>query len=438
MNQPYYTDDLVTVHAGDCIDVMRRMPDCSVHAIVTDPPYGLEFMGKKWDSPWRDPSTGRGVRGAKARATEMTPKGRGHTSSKGPYLASRIDSIRAAGSRYQEWCVTWATECHRVMKPGAFLLAFGGSRTWHRLAAAIEDAALEIRDSIAWLYASGFPKSLDVASAINKRTRADHNAAEWDAPGPPEAKQWDGWGTALKPSFEPIVVARRPLDGTVAANVLQHSTGALNIASCRVAFASDADKAETSTKNQHADFGTAAGGNRVYGDYSMVERANYDAAGRWPPNVLLDESQARALDEQTRMTRSRIGRPRSAAPGAGWGMTTTGTEYDDAGGAARFFPTFHFEAKAGSDERPTIGAMQHPTVKPLSLMRWLVRLVTPPRGVVLDPFSGSGTTAEACVIEGFRCIAIEREPEYLPLIVARLTKPLEPVLDFDDQTPPDS
>jgi site-specific DNA-methyltransferase (adenine-specific) len=151
-------------------------------------------------------------------------------------------------------------------------------------------------------------------------------------------------------------------------------------------------------------------------------------AGRWPANVVLDDSQAAELDRQSRASQSRIGQPRGAANGDGWGMTATGAEYDYAGGASRFFPTFRYEPKAPTVERPRDGETAHPTVKPLDLMRWLVRLVTPPGGVVLEPFAGSGTTAEACVIEGFRCIAIEREPSYLPLIVARLTKPIQPDL----------
>ena len=151
-------------------------------------------------------------------------------------------------------------------------------------------------------------------------------------------------------------------------------------------------------------------------------------AGRWPTNAILDESQAAALDQQTGVTTSRIGKPRGAASGDGWGMTATGREYEDQGGASRFFPTFRYEAKAGSDERPSVDGIAHPTVKPLDLMAWLVRLVTPPGGTVLEPFAGSGTTAEACVIEGFSCIAIEREADYLPLIVSRLTKPIQTAL----------
>lgn len=407
---PFYEDDAVTVFHGDCLDVMREIPDASIDAICCDPPYGLGFMGREWDD---------------------LPPG-----------------------------LPWAQECLRVLKPGGHLLAFGGTRTWHRLACAVEDAGFEVRDSIAWLYGSGFPKSMDVSKALDKRLGAEREVTReatrplepgevitFDQRSSTERERRDnpvtpaaaaaaaGWGTALKPAFEPIVVGRKPLAGTVADNWLAHRTGALNIDGCRTAFTSAADEAESKDKNRHADFGTAPGGNEVYGDFSMVERKNYDPPGRWPANVLLAEDQAAALDRQSGTTVSTpgtnpalgrsagiLGSP-SPRPDAGQPMG-----YDDQGGASRFFPTFRYEAKAPTVERPRDGEVSHPTVKPLDLMRWLVRLVTPPGGVVLEPFAGSGTTAEACVIEGFRCIAIEREATYLPLIVARLSKPIQPDL----------
>lgn len=403
--------DQVVLHHGDCIEVMRELADESVHAVVTDPPYALEFMGRGWDT--------------------FTPL------------------------EFETWCAEWAAEALRVLKPGGHLLAFGGSRTWHRLAAGIEDAGFEMRDSIAWLYGSGMPKSMDVAKAIDKaagflgevvgtetvdvgmqgghlHTGRSRVLAERETRALSEtAQSWKGWGTALKPAFEPLVVARKPLAGTVAQTVLNHGTGALNIDATRVAFASEADEQESKGKNQHAQFGTPSGGNRVYGDYSMVERKDYDAQGRHTPNVVLDESQAAELDSQSGVSRSRVGKPRSAAAGAGWGMTHTGSEYSDEGGASRFFPTFRYEAKAPTHERPVEGEVGHPTVKPLDLMRWLVRLVTPPGGTVLEPFAGSGTTLEAAVLEGFTCIGIEREADYLPLIEKRLSKPMQQSLFGD-------
>jgi site-specific DNA-methyltransferase (adenine-specific) len=288
------------------------------------------------------------------------------------------------------------------------MLAFGGSRTWHRLAAAVEDAGFEIRDSIAWLYGSGFPKSLNLTNEDGERT---------------------GWGTALKPAFEPIVVGRKPLGGTVAANVLQHGTGALNIDACRTATDDKLGGGQVSSKSDgwdrpwkhDADAVTAT----LARGKASVEKA--ELLGRWPTNVLLDGSQAEALDQQSGTSQSRVGQPRGSSSGDGWGMTATGAEYSDSGGASRFFPTFHYEAKAPTSERPRgDGGEAHPTVKPLELMRWLVRLVTPVGGVVLDPFAGSGTTAEACIIGGFQCITIERDSAYLPLIVKRISKPIQP------------
>lgn len=210
----------------------------------------------------------------------------------------------------------------------------------------------------------------------------------------------------------------------MAANVLAHGTGALNIDGCRIEHASEADRAESVGKNRHADFGSKPGGNTVYGDFTMVPVRNYDGSkGRWPANVVLDESQAAALDEQSGVSRSRVGKPRGADSGDGWGMTATGAEYDDEGGASRFF----YVAKADASERVRVNGVAHPTVKPLDLMRWLVRLVTPPGGVVFEPFAGSGTTVEACILEGFRCVAVEREADYLPLIQQRINRRRNPV-----------
>lgn len=460
MITPHYQDDSVTLHHGDCLDVLRaddygydwnlgyREPrlfaDNSVDAVVCDPPYGISFMGRQWDQPGKFGSE-RG---------DGRPRG-GHPNSRGTHdamAAGSYDLSPAAMLNFQQWCTAWASECLRVLKPGGHMVAFGGPRTWHRLAAAIEDAGFEIRDSIAWLYGSGFPKSLDVSKAITstelgyggnsvaqrKATmgdnyvqsgrqgnrdgagRRDTGLAEHTLELTESAQAWQGWGTALKPSFEPIVVARKPLAGTVAANVLEHGTGALNIDACRVASGQDYRDKCASVVGLDSNRNGAA-----YGEWTGERTDSAHVAGRWPTNVVLDEHQAAQLDQQSGTSTSRVGKPRGAASGAGWGMTATGAEYADEGGASRFFPVFRYEAKAPTSERPNADGVQHPTVKPLDLMRWLVRLVTPVGAVVLEPFAGSGTTAEACILEDRRCIAIEREAEYLPLIVSRLRKPVQ-------------
>lgn len=444
MSTPYYSDNSVTLYHGDCIEILRTLPDTSVDAVVTDPPYGLSFMGKDWDAPARmtgQLATGDETRGAFAY---------GGTHDRGHADHNPL--------RFQRWCTDWATECLRVLKPGGHMLAFGGSRTWHRLAAAVEDAGFEIRDSIAWLYGSGFPKSLDVSKAIatrggrpedirraamgddyapsgRGRMNYDHgsgsamNGSATGIPLTPEAQQWQGWGTALKPAFEPVVVARKPLAGTVAANVLAHGTGALNIDACRVPGVDSTRRVNSAEMGYH-------GGNLA----ASYETGSND--GRWPTNVVLDESQAAELDAQTGVLKSgamRAGTERQArAGGTIYGADSrnllAADTYGDEGGASRFFPVFRYEAKAPKSERPTVDGVAHPTVKPIALMQWLVRLVTPPGGTVLEPFAGSGTTAEACVTEGFRCIAIEREAEYLPLVIQRLSKPIQVGLDFDGGT----
>jgi DNA modification methylase len=447
----HYADDAVTLYAGDCLDVLRELPDASVDAVVTDPPYGIRFMGKAWDGAAIEERTRQG------RETTSTPDGTGPN---GGYRSLASEAGRydlTANQAFQAWCELWATECLRVLKPGGHLLAFGGSRTWHRLASAVEDAGFEIRDSIAWLYGSGFPKSLDVSKAIDKAAGAERlkvpasgglhknarlnddgwgkigdDAATMDGhePATAAAAAWDGWGTALKPAFEPIVVARKPLAGTVAGNVLTHGTGGLNIDGCRIGTDEDTRR----------PFGTPSD---HVGQLKGLPRGELNTGsdlGRWPANVVLDGSQADELDRQSGTLTSGANPTRRGADGDRTAFGEFAGQADanpqrgtDSGGASRFFPTFRYEAKAPATERPREGGIAHPTVKPLDLMQWLVRLVTPPGGIVLDPFAGSGTTAEACIIEGFRCIAIEREPDYLPLIVARLTKPIQVGLDFDTE-----
>ncbi len=463
-----------SVLEGDCVEVMAAMDEASIDAIVTDPPYGLEFMGKEWDrigADLRQPFRGEVQ-------TPDNPYGR--TPVRYPY--------GVPGGAMQEWHHAWAVEALRVLKPGGHLLAFGGTRTYHRLTCALEDAGFEIRDSIAdlfafqpeiaqfvaslnaaqrdafvrlldlaafggpllWLYGSGFPKSLDVSKAIDKAAGAEREVIGVNpssrpnskraglrgfdnregadavgsagvqtitAPVTPDALRWQGWGTALKPAFEPIVLARKPLsERNVAANVQRWGTGALNIDGCRI----DTDPHDASRSRERS-------AERRYGDRGGTNLAmtpgprGRSVSGRWPANVAVDEEAAALLDEQSGESRSRAGHPRSGPAGDGWGMTSTGAEYADAGGASRFFYT----AKASRSERE-IGRMYgternaHPTVKPVELMRWLVRLVTPPGGTVLDPFAGSGSTGIAALREGFDFIGIEREAEYVEIARARI------------------
>jgi site-specific DNA-methyltransferase (adenine-specific) len=334
---------------------MGEMGQASVDAVVTDPPYELGFMGKSWDA------TG---------------------------VAYKVE--------------VWK-ECLRVLKPGGHLLAFGGSRTYHRLACAVEDAGFEIRDQIMWVYGSGFPKSLNVGKATDS------------------AHKWIGWGTALKPAHEPIVVARKPLEGTVAENVLKHGTGAINIDGCRVSFVSDEDRHESTAKNQHEDFGTKPT-NTVYGDYSMVQPSNYNPPGRWPANFIHDGSGEvlELFPNDSTISAARF----FYCAKASRGERDAGCDALDHLSAGQC--TNRQDGSAGLNS-PRAGAgctsgarNNHPTVKPIALMRYLVRLVTPPGGLVLDPFTGSGTTGVAALREGMAFVGCEQSEDYIKIATARL------------------
>jgi hypothetical protein len=425
--KPYFADETVTLYAGDCREVLAGLVPASVDAIVTDPPYELGFMAKSWDS---------------------------------------------AGVAFDP--ATWEA-CLRVLKPGGHLLAFGGTRTYHRMVCAIEDAGFEIRDSMHWIYGSGFPKSLDVSKAIDKAAGAtrepgtpgryasrrprvevqavsayhdgvgDAGSALVTAPATDDAVRWQGWGTALKPAHEPIVLARKLMAGTVAATVLAHGAGALNIGACRVG----------QSKRVNPAAGNKPGGASLHMSAIGMPQdvAARETFGRWPANVVLthqplvDETgniigdacdhgcvagcPVADMDAQSG-TREAGAHPAKRA-GVGYHGGASGTtgeriELGD-GGASRFFPVFRYEAKAPSSERPRgVDGTAHATVKPLALMRWLTRLATQPGGLVCDPFLGSGTTAEACIIEGFRCVGVELDPVHLELITARLSKPIQPTL----------
>ena len=388
--KPYYQDDFVTLYHADCLEVIEKLPDNSVDAIVTDPPYGLGFMGKKWDN---------------------MPPGR-----------------------------EWAEACLRVLKPGGHMLAFGGARTWHRLAVAIEDAGFEIRDTIAWVYGEGFPKSMDVSKAIDKHLgvervvtregRREYAEGEitWDkrvsiererrdTPATEEAAQWKGWGTNLKPAFEPVILTRKPFTGTVAENVLEHGVGALNIDATRIP-----GQWTTWQVQQGKDLPPGTSSEHTVG-WNNGFVGSQHPNGRHPANLIFDEYAASKLDEQSGHLKSGALKPykyrHRDASSYRFEFTTVDGEYEaNEGGASRFF----YCAKARKSERPVVNGVGHPTVKPLALMEHLVQLITPPGGVLLDPFAGSGTTLEAATRLGFKSIGVELDEAYLPLIEHRLKR----------------
>ena len=385
------TRPAVTLHLGDCLDVLRQMPEASVDAVVTDPPYGLSFMGKRWD-----------------------------------YDVPAVE--------------VWA-ECLRVLKPGGHLLAFAGTRTQHRMAVRIEDAGFEIRDMIAWVYGSGFPKSLDVSKAIDKAAGADRDVigvriyanghvqkSSADSLSPPigtfarsqddrietapatdAARQWAGWGTALKPALEPITVARKPLAGTVAETVLAYGTGAINVDGCRV------DGIPASVPQPA--FNSPSG--RIYGMKTGEGRNGQmsSASGRWPSNLIHDGGPevTDLLGDAARFFYcAKASRTDREAGCDGLPQRTAAETVERAEGSAGLD-----SPRAGAGR--TSGARNHhPTVKPTDLMRYLCRLVTRPGGVVLDPFMGSGSTGRGAVLEGFAFVGIEREADYLTIAQARI------------------
>jgi site-specific DNA-methyltransferase (adenine-specific) len=342
------------------------------------------------------------------------------------------------------------------VKPGGYLLAFGGTRTYHRLAVTIEDAGFEIRDSILWLYGSGFPKSHDVSKAIDKAAGAERKVvargtsgktAIWSdggmgnfditAPVTPAAQQWSGWGTALKPAHEPIVVARKPLDGTVADNVLEWGVGAMNIDGCRVAGARGNGVWGSNNKfcQKGRTFNASPDG--------MQYKSEQHNLGRWPANVVLSHTifceqisegeivVSRVESQMPDMRGNNFGRSEKTLiretnqyqdKPAIWkcadGCPVAELDRQTGQNASRFF----YVAKASKRERPKVDDVAHPTVKPLALMRWLVRLVTPVGATVLEPFAGSGTTVEAALLEGCNILALEKNAEYLPLIQERMQR----------------
>jgi len=496
MSEPMTREMII---CGDCLVEMAKMEPNSVDAVVCDPPYGLEFMGKEWDRLAGDFGD-----------TELEiQKEGGRMGSDGVYrkktrpFSQHIKTVRYhAGKSMQQWHYAWAVEALRVAKPGCHLLAFGGTRTFHRLACAIEDAGWEIRDCLMWVYGSGFPKSESVSLAIDKkacrleleaklgrRPTRDEMKAAWGeyrkviridedfrrrnpssnfkqgndseyaggwkngecggnitAPATDAARQWQGWGTALKPAWEPIILARKPLDGTVAENVQKWGTGAINVDGGRVVGIpwKQTEACNISSKGKkggawsHPDFESKRAG--------FIQSCH--PAGRWPANLIHDGSdEVLGLFPITNSTRSN-GNPNEPKRSAGWTGNGIGHDFRDSGSAARFFYCAKasraeremglegmqetvFQSGCGGDmpiddngkdrDRLKVKARNHhPTVKPLALMHYLCRLVTPPNGLVLDPFMGSGTTGMAAKAEGFRFIGIDNNLEYCKMAERRI------------------
>ena len=426
----------VKLYGADCLEVLAQLPENSIDSCVVDPPYHLTSIVKRFGSDGAAP--------AKSAAQRRFEKTGGADRKPGTDQYGRL----SRGFMGKVWDggdiafrpETWAAVM-RVLKPGGHLVAFGAPKNSHRLTCAIEDAGFEIRDMIAWLFGSGFPKSHDVSKGIDRAAGAereaistgkavkrmipgaDQNKAGWEknngreyvpgvtTPATPAAQEWEGWGTALKPAIEPITLARKPLsEKTVAANVLRWRTGALNIDACRIE-STDSQLAEKYASVQKA----GPRENSVYGNDSG-DRAGAapHRNGRWPANVAHDNSDQviKAFPSEAGGNDNRVGiDPGKRPSGFGnvgndsGGSVPNGTLYGDNGSASRFF----YSAKADSEDR--IGS-KHPTVKPVDLVRWLVRMVTPPGGTVIDPFAGTGTLGEAAWLEGAYSILIEREPEY--------------------------
>ena len=373
------------IYAGNNLEILPTLADHSIDSIVTDPPYELGFMGKSWDSSG---------------------------------IAYNVELWR---------------ECLRVLKPGGHLLAFGGTRTFHRIAVAIEDAGFEIRDNIAWLYGSGFPKSHNISLAIDKAAGLqEHRGSAINVSGKGErndiktsvsslngklkpayseaksfeAKQWEGWGTALKPAHEPIIVARKPLIGTVAANLLEHGVGGLNIGGSRIGTTIET---WPSSRNYSAKEMSRPGSTNAVD--AQTQSTGPAPAGRWPANIILDEYTAELLDEQSDASRF-FYVAKASKRDRNEGLDKLEVKRPDERTSTGMGT---FEEKGVQPQRNF-----HPTVKPTALMQYLIKLVTPAGGLVLDPFCGSGSTGKAALLANYQFIGIEITADYLPIIEGRL------------------
>lgn len=433
--KPYFKSKNIIIYHGDCLDILPELPDEFFDSVITDPPYGLTsgknskkgFMGKEWDS---------GVPGA----------------------------------------VFWEAVL-RVCKPGCIMLAFGGTRTFHRLACNIEDAGWELRDCLMHLFGTGFPKGYSISRGIDKKkglkqtvigaderfknqkvaiggkgaySGVKENKRVFTTPASDEAKLWEKHNVALKPAFEPILLCMKKLDKNYVHNALTHGVAGLNIDECRIGI-SDGDNIYAKNPHTKGGFGSTEG-TKIYGDAGSGS-PTYKPTGRWPANVLLshhpdckpkncdDDCSVKILDKQSGITTSdgatRFTPKAKRHQGQKWGMKSypEKNQPKDKGGASRFFKNidnddcqeecrFQYVPKASKRERGEYN--NHPTVKPLRLLQWLARLTkTPTGGIVLDPFMGSGSTALACIKEGRKFIGIEKEEEYCEIVVKRIKEELE-------------
>jgi site-specific DNA-methyltransferase (adenine-specific) len=443
------------IFCGGNLEVVSSWPSNFISAIVTDPPYGIGFMGKDWDTFSLNSIDERMRQDNKRPAVGIMRTHRSNAA--GSYDFSR-------NAQFQQWFTAWAKTMLRITKPGGFLLCFGGTRTYHRLACAIEDAGWEIRDCMMWLYGSGFPKSHNISKAIDKiagatrkitkirtngnkgggaKTYDDDNYV-WDkpftetAPATSLAEVWDGYGTALKPAWEPIIVAMKPLDGTFAHNAEAHGVAGLNIDAARIGTEK---RFSTPAKAKKDTFNCSPGSGITY--------QGQEVQGRWPANLILDEEAAAMLDEQTGITTSKRADKGKGIDGDTFRNPSGDLHgirgHNDSGGASRFFycaKTSRKERNVGLDDQSgekvndgrdtpidnpyqrgeTIRKNIHPTVKPLALMKYLCTLLKMPGSdqIILDPFLGSGTTGIACKELSINFIGIEKEREYCEIAVKRI------------------
>ena len=374
---------------GDCLEKLKELPDNSVDSVITDPPYGIGFMNKEWDNPAKHREL---IEREKKRSEERFEEGK--SPAKGGFSKGVQPGLAIGGAKegrwFQEWCEEWGKECLRVLKPGGYLLSFSAPRTYHRMTTGFEDAGFEIRDQIMWVFGSGFPKSLNLG---------------------------EGWGTALKPAHEPICVARKPLgEKTNKENMYKWGTGGINIDDCRIVYKDDKPHSVSTIRENE--------GNSWNKDYQRTEDWEPNNTGRWPANIIFDEEAGQVLDQQSGISgtgNKKIGKDRKSffrddneIFGGGTKTSQRLEDYGDKGGASRFF----YCPKASKKDREDMN--NHPTVKPTDLMLYLIKMVTPKGGTVLEPFMGSGSTGKACVRGGFDFIGIEKEEEYYNISKQRI------------------